>query len=156
MPEPFASFDKGDLMGQAGLNALLEHIIEQGMVVVIIKTGPFTLFEKCRFKEIYLHAGKRFKAYSVSASEHIPHGVRYLEATRLWHFGVFHILVGHRDLTDLMCGEQQYDNKGGWPEKISDLVVGTMEPVDNELLCYGVEPFRSVVLRQPKVNSMET
>ena len=153
--QPFASLDGQDLKTGDVLGSLIENLIDEGMVVLIIKTRSYMLFEKYRYKQIHLTSGDGFKAYGITRNEDIAKGVAFLKSAT-WHYYVFHVLVGPPALANSILSQRQYQNDLGWPKTVESLVVGTMEPVDDELICYGTEPFKGIVLAQPDVKPMES
>lgn len=122
---------------------LFHAILDAGLQVLVVITRP-TLGTRLKAARLRMPKGRGFRIFPVSDVAGIDDAVSLLVDMPLWHKPVFHILIGgHKFTTHVVdkCAGNPRLHLVDFEKEIQPYVLGYLDPVDDELECYGEKRF---------------
>jgi hypothetical protein len=134
------------------LESLIATLIANELVFVIVDLRPPLFWRTSHYDSINIGKAKDCRIFCASESDQVPLAVDYLLKKKLWHAPAFHIVIGYRALIERIRSKLAASRRLSIEEieeEADEDIVGFIDPLDDELICYGKSPFRDLVLALP-------
>lgn len=135
------------------ITKLFSEVLNCGLSIVALRIKP-GLLERSRLRNKSLLEKRNVVLIACTNQDELAAMMEEIKKIKLWHLPSIRFLIGNKELPDKLKKSyckvpltMENLRKNIYIEKLKDFIIGTCDPLDDEINIYGREQLKGIVCR---------